>query len=266
MSGQDKRSGKILGALQERAKELDCLYKIEGLLQDLEAAPDDIVRGIVQAIPLGWKRSASCHARITLRRSRFESENFRGASRTHRADICVGKDVVGAVEVFHVERTSQAKASPLPLDKRRLIDVIAMRLGRFLYSQQLVTLSKVHRAPGQQDRTSGNQEVPDATGGKVWQDTGISRLCTACIHSPVCAYLRCGRQPVLSCREFDDGEEGSARSAGVDEARRPETQAQTSEDGGELPESLGLCTTCEHRETCTFPRPEGGIWQCEEFE
>jgi hypothetical protein len=28
---------------------------------------------------------------------------------------------------------------------------------------------------------------------------------------------------------------------------------------------LGLCQNCEHREDCTFPRNEGGVWHCEEY-
>jgi hypothetical protein len=28
---------------------------------------------------------------------------------------------------------------------------------------------------------------------------------------------------------------------------------------------LGLCGLCEDRSTCTYPRPEGGVWHCEEY-
>lgn len=28
----------------------------------------------------------------------------------------------------------------------------------------------------------------------------------------------------------------------------------------------GLCINCEHRDTCTLPRPETGVWYCEEYE
>lgn len=28
----------------------------------------------------------------------------------------------------------------------------------------------------------------------------------------------------------------------------------------------GLCINCEHRFTCTLPRPESGVWYCEEYE
>jgi hypothetical protein len=28
----------------------------------------------------------------------------------------------------------------------------------------------------------------------------------------------------------------------------------------------GLCTSCEKLEACTFPKPEGGVFSCDEFE
>ena len=28
---------------------------------------------------------------------------------------------------------------------------------------------------------------------------------------------------------------------------------------------MGLCTNCEHRGDCAFPRREGGVWYCEEY-
>lgn len=28
----------------------------------------------------------------------------------------------------------------------------------------------------------------------------------------------------------------------------------------------GLCVNCDVRETCTFSKPEGGVWYCEEYQ
>lgn len=28
----------------------------------------------------------------------------------------------------------------------------------------------------------------------------------------------------------------------------------------------GLCVNCAYRETCLYPKPEGGVWHCEEYE
>jgi len=30
-------------------------------------------------------------------------------------------------------------------------------------------------------------------------------------------------------------------------------------------ELRGLCVNCANRETCLFPKSEGGVWHCEEF-
>ena len=29
--------------------------------------------------------------------------------------------------------------------------------------------------------------------------------------------------------------------------------------------SIGLCMDCENVRTCVFPKPEGGVWHCEEY-
>ena len=29
--------------------------------------------------------------------------------------------------------------------------------------------------------------------------------------------------------------------------------------------NLGLCSNCDHRVDCTFPKNEGGVWHCEEY-
>jgi len=28
----------------------------------------------------------------------------------------------------------------------------------------------------------------------------------------------------------------------------------------------GLCLTCARKKTCLHPKPEGGVWHCEEYE
>ena len=31
-------------------------------------------------------------------------------------------------------------------------------------------------------------------------------------------------------------------------------------------EQKGLCRNCKKQKTCTLPRPEGGVWRCEDYE
>jgi len=52
-----------------------------------------------------------------------------------------------------------------------------------------------------------------------------------------------------------------------DDKKIPSTESQVRLDT-EVKNSenlLGLCKNCEKRKTCTIPKPEGGVWRCEEY-
>ena len=85
-------------------------------------------------------------------------------------------------------------------------------------------------------------------------------LCATCRHADTCTYRGDGNRPVHFCEEFE---------AEVAESAPPVVSHEETVDQDTIADSeqyLGICSTCERRETCTFPKPEGGVWQCEEFE
>jgi hypothetical protein len=51
----------------------------------------------------------------------------------------------------------------------------------------------------------------------------------------------------------DDKGQSPSESSGVE---------KRSCDAGEFE---GLCVNCANRETCLVPKPEGGVWHCEEY-
>jgi hypothetical protein len=47
------------------------------------------------------------------------------------------------------------------------------------------------------------------------------------------------------------------------------TEGSGAEPGGEEQDSSkykGLCKNCKKRDNCKLPRPEGGVWRCEDYE
>ncbi len=82
-------------------------------------------------------------------------------------------------------------------------------------------------------------------------------LCTRCVNGPTCTFPRDPAHPVRACEEFEE-------PAGL----RPHLIVPPSIAGGagaSEPEVKGLCRHCAVRLTCTFPKPEGGIWHCDEL-
>ncbi len=88
-------------------------------------------------------------------------------------------------------------------------------------------------------------------------------LCTTCRHAPTCTFPADVQRPAFYCEEFEI-EIVPARKTFEDSASHSTTSSiAVAEDSSEL---IGLCSDCEARQTCVFPKHEGGIWHCEEYQ
>ena len=86
-------------------------------------------------------------------------------------------------------------------------------------------------------------------------------LCATCNEEPNCFYARNADRPVLFCEMFDNTSPVSEK-----EPQGERSKAQQGETEQIQSATLkGLCVNCENRETCTFPKPEEGVWHCEEY-
>jgi hypothetical protein len=133
----DKSVENLLYALKERAKELNCLYEVEGLFSTPDASLSAILEGIVRAIPAGWQYPDVCQARIAYGDQSFQSPNFKETPWVQSADITVQDEVVGKISVSYTEERPMADEGPFLREERKLIDTIADRLERRLFHERL---------------------------------------------------------------------------------------------------------------------------------
>lgn len=91
------------------------------------------------------------------------------------------------------------------------------------------------------------------------QELGI---CITCNNVGFCMHRRRHNQAVWYCNEFDDF---TPRNGGfrLRSAEMRETAEAVKEETGQF---KGLCANCEKRHFCQFPKSEGGVWHCEEYE
>jgi len=66
----------IFQSLNERQKELNCLYGVLELFQNVNESLDFVFRKIVKLIPKGWQFSSVCVVRITFEDQIYCSEDF----------------------------------------------------------------------------------------------------------------------------------------------------------------------------------------------
>ena len=88
-------------------------------------------------------------------------------------------------------------------------------------------------------------------------------LCSTCKNASFCAFPRDPDKPVFYCEEFEIEKAAATRTI---RKERPQATESCVTEGKGSSEFIGLCNDCENRQTCVFPRPEGGVWHCEEYQ
>ena len=129
MNQDEARVSTILHDLQERAKELNCLYRVDELLNQRDAPLETVLRGIVEILPPGWQYPHDCQARILFNNQSIESANFQPTEWAQRADIVVQDETVGTVEVSYRTQMPRSDDGPFLKEERKLINTIADRIA-----------------------------------------------------------------------------------------------------------------------------------------
>ena len=88
-------------------------------------------------------------------------------------------------------------------------------------------------------------------------------LCSTCKNAPGCTFPKNRQKPSLYCEEFEIDISPSVKTAGKDKSLAIASVGPENEDSGKF---IGLCSNCDNCRTCVFPKPEGGIWHCEEYQ
>ncbi|MGD8413718.1 MAG: PEP/pyruvate-binding domain-containing protein [Candidatus Latescibacterota bacterium] len=137
MSKQEKPIENILHSLQERAKELNCLYRVDELLSELDRPAEAVLSELAETLPPGWQYPDSCVAAVTIDEYLYSHKEFQVTEWCQRADVVVEREKVGEVAVYYTEKKPAADEGPFLKEERRLIEAIAERLGLYLLQRRL---------------------------------------------------------------------------------------------------------------------------------
>jgi PAS domain S-box-containing protein len=116
-------------ALQERIKELNCLYSIADLINKTDRI-EEIFQGTATLITYGWYYPEITCARITVGDQEFKTGNFKETAWKMSADLIVQNERVGLVEIGYLEERPQRDEGPFIKEERSLLNAIAARLGK----------------------------------------------------------------------------------------------------------------------------------------
>jgi PAS domain S-box-containing protein len=124
-------------ALQERVKELNCLYSIAALLELPGITLDEVLKRTVMLIPPAWQFPEITAACIVVDGQSFQTQNFRETLWMQISEIIVNGKPVGHVEVCYLEERPASGEGPFLIEERYLLNAIAERIGSVIQRMKM---------------------------------------------------------------------------------------------------------------------------------
>jgi len=139
----NKTFDNLIVSLDERVRELNCLYEIEEVLADTELGVSSSLEEIVNIIPSGWQYTEACRVRIVHKNNTYESNDFRESIWFLTKEIKAHDGSTGIITVFYTEDKPDINNGPFLEDEKNLLDTIATRIGHYvMYSKLKLVFNK----------------------------------------------------------------------------------------------------------------------------
>jgi two-component system sensor histidine kinase UhpB len=116
--------------LNERVKELECLYNITSIIERPGITLNVLYQEVTNLIPASWQYPEIACARITINDKEFKTTNYAETEWKQASSIKVYSVKIGVVEVNYLEARPDIGEGPFLKEERLLIDAVAMQLGR----------------------------------------------------------------------------------------------------------------------------------------
>jgi predicted nucleotidyltransferase len=136
MTTEERPLSEILAALNERAKELNCLYRVDDVLGRRDITTADALREIVDVLPPGWQYPEICQARIEHAGEAYSTPGYRETEWLQVAPLLLRDRPVGEIRVGYTEARPPRHEGPFLEEERRLLATLAKRIGQFLESRE----------------------------------------------------------------------------------------------------------------------------------
>ena len=134
----------LLASLQERAKELDCLYRVDEILRRVDTPLHEICEKIVQTLPPGWQHPEVCWARIELEGATISLDDREETAWKQQAGIVVQGQQVGRLSVFYSREMPEEDDGPFLKEETKLLRTICDRIGNYILHQRMRTLASTN--------------------------------------------------------------------------------------------------------------------------
>jgi PAS domain S-box-containing protein len=137
---QQQQARSIAHDLNERVKELTCLYGLSRITTKHGDSIEKIMQDTVLLLPPACQYPDIVCARIVWEDRKYVTRNFRETPWSQKTDIKVYGERVGAVEVYYLQKKPDGDRELFLREEKELLDAVAELLGRVIERVQERTL------------------------------------------------------------------------------------------------------------------------------
>lgn len=123
-------------ALRERIKELTCLHQIAKLAQNTDISLDEFLQSTVELLPPAMQYPEITSGRILLDDLSYTTTPFNQTSLKLSAEVFVGIQHRGLVEVYYAENKVDLTGNPFLVEEQSLIDAVAGQIALIIERRQ----------------------------------------------------------------------------------------------------------------------------------
>ena len=137
--------GLVSHRLQERIKELNCLYDISSFRDAPDFSLDAVLQAIIDFIPPAIQYPEITCARIIFDHYEFTTKNFKDTRWKLAHEITVNNERIGTLEVCYLEEKPAIDEGPFLKEARNLIGAIAETLAKIIEREWAEAEIRKHR-------------------------------------------------------------------------------------------------------------------------
>lgn len=128
MNGKSDADEYLLDNLKERAKELNCLYRVDEILNDQRLSLSEMFNQLTMVIPSGWQYPEICKARIVYDNRSYQTPGFYSSPYMESVPIKLDGQAIGRVEVVYTQAVDKGPEGYFLEKERKLLKTIADRI------------------------------------------------------------------------------------------------------------------------------------------
>jgi len=137
IANQKQNDLKYQDELNERTKELKCLYDTFKLFNKMDVQLEKSLQELADLMPYGWQFPEIASAKILIGEKEYRSERYMKSNWILTATISANKEQIGFIEVAYAEKRPDCFKGPFLQEEVFLLEAVANLIGQSIHRKVL---------------------------------------------------------------------------------------------------------------------------------